>query len=195
MPAARSEDLLMTIDKAAALRVIDDYAAGGVVTAAPSPTDVFEPERLPVGDALIRYIADAREAYAGLRHCAGQLASLLLMDAIGAGGAIGDQPVLAAAEEELRAAQDSLRALAKPNTASAHADHLGQAARLFAEALKRLRDGRLRVGADRDLEIMKAGWGEMHLAARSLPGFQTVSLGQTCCAAHSEAYRREFQAN
>lgn len=160
------------------------------------PAVSFDPASLKIDDQTIRYIARAREDYADLRHCAAQLASLLLLASLGGARSLADHSMLSAAQENLVRSRCDILGETPPPCAAAHRDHLRRAAALLSAVALQARERRLDdCDIDRLLAILKEAWGEMHRAALALPGFQVVSFGQSCCAVHASANQQRFQAS
>jgi hypothetical protein len=68
----------MKSDRATILGMFERPTTGGLLgETPPAPIDTFDPASLEIDDRAVRYIVQARETYADLRHCSAQLASLL----------------------------------------------------------------------------------------------------------------------
>jgi hypothetical protein len=157
----------------------------------PAADEAFDPASLQMDDRAINYIARARATYSDLRHVAAQLASLALAATLGGGPGLCEHPMLATVRETLSALGDDLWSGAPPPVARAHCDHLRRATALFVTAADDARQAR---GVEAWLQFVHQAWGEMHAAARALPGFAVVSFGQSCCAAHAAQDQQRFQA-
>lgn len=140
-------------------------------------------------DATTRYVLATRPAFEDLRHAAGQIASLLILQATGANAAAPDHPMLAQARLSCQEARDSLAQAVATPAATHHHVHVSRAAALLAEAV---RQASLRLAKRGDDEVdaimrpLRQGWQEMHWASETLPGFETVNFGLACCAAHMQ---------
>lgn len=164
----------------------------GEPPALPSAADLGDPAPSALAcdgldDATTRYILATRPAFEELRHATGQIASLLILQATGASSATPDHPMLQQALEGCAAARDVI-AHAKPTAAAAHHHlHLRRALALVvraAEQAVRHLDKRGDHDVDAILKPLRQGWQEIHFASAALPGFEPVSFGLACCAAH-----------
>jgi hypothetical protein len=189
----------MTSDKAALLRLFESPGASNALgETPPAPIEEFDPASLETDARTIRYVVRARETYADLRHCSAQLASLLLLATIDRRAGLADHPMLGVVREGLAAIKDEVWSETAPPSLVAHSDHLRRAAILLSAATREagqkslLGDERQ---VDRLLALVKEAWSEMRAAALAAPGFQVVSFGQSCCAAHAAPYQRDLQAN
>jgi hypothetical protein len=131
-----------------------------------------------VDDATATYIVENQKCFEDLKQVASQLAGLLVLAAAGSKEALPDHPMLGAARELFREADDALRRASPTERAQRHHHHLAQAAALIGMALKE-GDGGLNV--DRMLIPLRAGYTELERAADALPGFEKVSYHRACC--------------
>jgi hypothetical protein len=131
-----------------------------------------------VDDATATYIVENQKCFEDLKQVASQLAGLLVLAAAGSKEALPDHPMLAAARELFREADDALRRASPTERARRHHHHLARAAALIGMALKE-GDGGLNV--DRMLIPLRAGYTELECAADALPGFEKVSYDRACC--------------
>jgi hypothetical protein len=131
-----------------------------------------------VDDATAAYIVENQKCFEDLKQVASQLAGLLVLAATGSKEAAPDHPMLGAARELFREADDALRRASPTERARRHHEHLARAVASLAIALKEA-DGSLNV--DRTLIPLRAGYAELERAADSLPGFEKVSYARACC--------------
>lgn len=188
----------MKSDRATILGMFERPTTGGLLgETPPAPIDTFDPASLEIDDRTVRYIVQARETYADLRHCSAQLASLLLLAAVGGGSDLAEHPTLGSVRDGLAAIRGHEWSEDAPPLALAHRDHLRRATALLNAATreagqKGIEGNDRRV--DRLVAIVKEAWSEMHAAALAIPGFQVMSFGQSCCAVHAAQYQHGFQA-
>ena len=76
-----------------------------------------------VDDATAQYILETRKAFEDLRQIAAQLSGLLVLEAAGARSELPHHPMLAAAEELWRGANDAAGSTAPTARARRHHDH------------------------------------------------------------------------
>jgi hypothetical protein len=129
-------------------------------------------------DATAKYIVENQRCFEDLKQVASQLAGLLLLAAAGSKEALPDHPVIDAARNLFREADDALRRARPTERARKHHAHLTSAANSIDLALKET-DGDLNV--DRILIPLRAGYSELERAADSLPGFEKVAYQRACC--------------
>src|SRR5277367_5772258 len=97
-----------------------------------------------VDDATATYILENQRCFEDLKQVASQLAGLLVLAATGSKEAAPDHPMLGAARELFREADDALRRASPTRRARSHHEHLARAAASIAIALKEA-DGSLNV--------------------------------------------------
>jgi hypothetical protein len=131
-----------------------------------------------VDDATAVYILENQKCFEDLKQVASQLAGLLVLAAVGSKEALPDHPMLEAAQELFREANDALRRACPTDRARKHHEHLARAATAIGVALKEA-GGSLNV--DRVLIPLRAGYNELERAADALPGFEKVSYARACC--------------
>jgi hypothetical protein len=111
---------------------------------------------------------------------AAQLAGFLVLNASGANTASPDHPMLAAAAELYRDADDGAKCARPGRRARLHHRLLLEASADLGAALGAARKG-LRV--DAVLIPLRRAYRHLWDAARELPGFEMVSFQHACCAA------------
>ena len=131
-----------------------------------------------VDDATAAYIVENQKCFEDLKQVASQLAGLLVLAAAGSKEAGPDHPMLGAAGELFREADDVLRRARPTERARRHHEHLAHAAALIGTALKGAR-GSFEI--DPILIPLRAGYTELERAADALPGFEMVSYERACC--------------
>jgi hypothetical protein len=131
-----------------------------------------------VDDATAAYIVENRKCFEDLKQVASQLAGLLVLAAAGSKEAAPDHPMLGAAGELFREANDALRRARPTKLAQRHHAYLSRAATSIGMALKQA-DAHWDV--DRILAPLRAGYAELEHAADSLPGFEKVAYERACC--------------
>jgi hypothetical protein len=131
-----------------------------------------------VDDATAVYILENQKCFEDLKQVASQLAGLLVLAAAGSKEASPVHPMLEAAGQLFREADDALRRARPTERARRHHQHLACAASSIGLALKK---------ADLGLEIdpilipLRAGYQELERAADALPGFEKVAYERACC--------------
>jgi hypothetical protein len=142
---------------------------------------------LAFDDAMRRYLAEARPAFDELRDVTSQLAGLMVLAASGAGVATTDHPMWAVATERGWAACEVVRSLRVPPPARHHHRHMVWAAEALGGTIATMREAGTRAGRlNAPLGLLKTAWQEIVHAADALPGFGTIDMQQTCCAAHAK---------
>ena len=131
-----------------------------------------------VDDATAQYIVENQKCFEDLKQVAAQLAGLLVLAAAGSKEAAPDHPMIGAARELFRDADDAVRRARPTERARPHHEHIAQAAASIGTALREA-GGRLNV--DRVLIPLRAGYTELERAADSLPGFEKISYDRACC--------------
>jgi hypothetical protein len=129
-------------------------------------------------DRTAAYIVENQRCFEDLKQVAAQLAGLLVLAAAGSKESAPDHPMLGAARELFREADDALRRASPTERARSHHEHLAQAAAFLAIALKQADGG---PNVDGTLIPLRAGYAELERAADSLPGFEKVSYARACC--------------
>ena len=137
-----------------------------------------------VDDATAVYIVENQRCFEDLKQVASQLAGLLVLAAAGSKEATPDHPMIAAARELFRDADDAVRRAQPTQRATHHHEHLARAAASIGVALRQM-DGSLNV--ERILIPLRAGYTELERAADSLPGFEKVSYARACCGQGARA--------
>src|ERR1700691_2255326 len=89
-----------------------------------------------IDDPTAAYIVENQKCFEDLKQVASQLAGLLVLAASGSKEAGPDHPMLGAARELYREADDALRHAAPTERARSHHEQLAQAAAFLAIALK-----------------------------------------------------------
>lgn len=138
----------------------------------------IEPFTRLVDDATAVYILENQKCFEDLKQVASQLAGLLVLAAAGSEEAVPDHPVLDAAHQLFREADDALRRARPTDRAQQHHHHLERAAILIGVALKEAAAG---LNVDRTLSPLRAGYSELERAADALPGFEKISYAHACC--------------
>jgi hypothetical protein len=131
-----------------------------------------------IDEATAAYIVENRKCFEDLKQVASQLAGLLVLAAAGSKEAAPEHPMLGAARELFREADDALRRARPTERARRHYDYLARAAVSIGIALSEA-DGVLNV--DRILIPLRAGYTELERAADALPGFEKVAYERACC--------------
>ena len=129
-------------------------------------------------DATAVYIVENQKCFEDLKQVASQLAGLLVLTAAGSKEALPDHPMICAAGELFREADDALRRARPTERAQQHHEHLTRAAAEIAIALKEANVG---LNVDRILIPLRAGYAELERAADALPGFEKVAYERACC--------------
>jgi hypothetical protein len=133
-----------------------------------------------VDDATVAYIFENQRCFEDLKQVASQLAGLLVLAAAGSKEAAPDHPMLEAANQLFREANDALRRSRPTERAQRHYRHLALAASAIDVALKEAERG---LNVDRVLIPLRAGYTELERAADALPGFEKVAYDRACCGA------------
>jgi hypothetical protein len=131
-----------------------------------------------VDDATAQYVVENQKCFEDLKQVASQLAGLLVLAAAGSKEAAPDHPMIGAARELFREADDAVQCARPTERARLHHEHISRAAASIGAALKEA-GGHLDV--DRVLIPLRAGYTELERAADSLPGFEKVSYDRACC--------------
>jgi hypothetical protein len=131
-----------------------------------------------VDDATAAYIVENQKCFEDLKQVASQLAGLLVLAATGSKEAVPDHPMLSAARELFREAQDGLNRARPTARGQRHFEHLLRAAAAIGDALKK---AEVRLDVDCILIPLRAGYSELEQAADELPGFEKVSYERACC--------------
>jgi hypothetical protein len=131
-----------------------------------------------VDDATANYIVENQRCFDDLKQVASQLAGLLVLVAAGSKEAQPDHPVLAAARELFREANDALQRACPTERARKHHAHLVRAVGEIGVALKKAAGG---LEIDPILIPLRAGYAELERAANALPGFELVAYDRACC--------------
>ena len=131
-----------------------------------------------IDDATATYIVENQKCFEDLKQVASQLAGLLVLAAAGSKNAQPDHPMLSAAQELFREADDAVRRARPTQRARRHHEHLARASKSIGAALNEA-GGRLNV--ERILIPLRAGYSELERAADSLPGFEKVAYERACC--------------
>jgi hypothetical protein len=145
---------------------------------------VPHPRHQAVDDETTAYILETRKSFEDLRQVAAQLAGLLVLAAAGGESAAPDHPMLQAAERLHRETIDRIQRAHPTDRARPHHFHLLEACAALNTALAAARSCLPARGKDLDpvLVPLRAGYGELQLAAAELPGFEMISFEQGCCA-------------
>ncbi|MBV9742759.1 MAG: hypothetical protein JO099_03270 [Acidobacteriia bacterium] len=131
-----------------------------------------------VGDETAAYIVGTRRAFEDLRQVAAQVAGLLVLAGAGSPSAGPHHPMLAAAEELLREAAETVRLARVPEGARRHHEYLLASAAALERALRAAKRG---VAIDPVLVLLRAAYKKLESASRELPGFAMVAFEQGCC--------------
>ena len=132
----------------------------------------------PLDDATVAYILETRKCFEDLRHVAAQLAGLLVLEASGARSELPYHPMLAAAEELYRGAEQQIQRASVSARAERHHRHLAEAASAVGQALRAAHQS---PAVDPILVPLRAAYAHLQSTAGELPGFEMVALGQGCC--------------
>ena len=131
-----------------------------------------------INDATAKYIVENKNCFEDLKQVASQLAGLLVLAAAGSKEGTQDPPVLGAARELYREANDALRRACPTEQARKHHAHLTRAAASIGMALKEAGGG---LNIDVILIPLRAGYTELERAADALPGFEKIAYDRACC--------------
>jgi hypothetical protein len=131
-----------------------------------------------IDDATAAYIFENQRCFEDLKQVASQLAGLLVLAAAGSKEALPDHPLIDAARDLFREANDALRRARPTERARRHHEHLSRAAASIAIALKQSAGS---LDVDRILIPLRVGYSELERAADSLPGFEKVAYQRACC--------------
>lgn len=139
-------------------------------------------------DATASYSISAQACFENLHGAANRMAGLLVLLAIKKSRHILDLDVQKAAAELVKAGNEEFRGLT-PTPRSLHFHrHLRKAAGLLAIALKDIDQTLSGAAGARDpLAPLRAGWEELRIASKYLPGFEIVDFEHSCCALHQTA--------
>jgi hypothetical protein len=132
-----------------------------------------------VDDATAAYILETRKAFEDLRQIAAQLSGLLVLEAAGAKSELPHHPMLAAAGELWRGANETARSASPTACARRHHEHLLAAAALLRDALSAAGQS---LAIDPILVPLRAAYSHLQAAGHELPGFEMVAFAQGCCA-------------
>jgi hypothetical protein len=136
-----------------------------------------------IDDATATYILENQKCFEDLKQVASQLAGLLVLAASGSKEAVPDHPMLDAAGELFREADDALQRARPTERAQRHYEHLTRSSSAIGVALKEARVG---LNVDRILIPLRAGYSELERAADELPGFEKVSYERACCGGRAQ---------
>lgn len=131
-----------------------------------------------VDDATAIYIVENQKCFEDLKQVASQVAGLLVLAAAGSKEARPDHPMLGAAQQLFREADDALRRARPTERARRHHVRLRRAAKRIGVAL---RVAAAAMEVDRTLMFLRAGYAELERAADALPGFEKVAYEGACC--------------
>jgi hypothetical protein len=137
-----------------------------------------------IDDATAAYIVENQKCFEDLKQVASQLAGLLVLAAAGSKEAAPDHPMVGAAAELFREADDLLQLARPTHRARRHHEHLVRAASLIGTALQAADDYLV---IDPILIPLRAGYAELERAADALPGFEKVSYERACCGRLGQA--------
>lgn len=143
------------------------------------------------GRALLSYVEAAGPVQEMLRQVLTQVAGCSLMIMTRSGPAARPEGAMQLARVAAGRAHEELRGLEVPAEAGHHFHHLSKVSEAIRGAFRALEacSAPGACDADRD-ELTRAlneAAGHLRLTARLLPGFETVDLGQACCAVHAGA--------
>ena len=136
--------------------------------------------------ATARYVVVAEPVFVTLRQVLVQAAGHALVDALAIEGRHLQDTPLTAARESLAEAMDALRAAPVSPRAAHYHHHLTAAARTLDGVLTQSRTARQGRKAAMSQALGEAE-RQLRTAARLLPGFEMVAIGEACCAGHSIA--------
>jgi hypothetical protein len=136
-----------------------------------------------IDDATATYILENHKCFEDLKQVASQLAGLLVLAASGSKEAVPDHPMLDAAGELFREADQALQRARPTERAQRHYEHLTRSSSAIGLALKEARIG---LNVDRILIPLRAGYSELERAADELPGFEKVSYERACCGGRAQ---------
>ena len=137
-----------------------------------------------VDDATAVYILETRKPFEDLRQIAAQLSGLLVLEAAGAKTELPHHPMLAAAEELWRGANEAARHTVASPRARVHHEHLLAASARLREALRAAKQS---LAIDPILMPLRAAYSHLQAAGNELPGFEMVAFAQGCCAIPARA--------
>ena len=136
-------------------------------------------------DTTACYVAATQPGFTLLRAAAVRLSGCLLLVATDTGSGDQRQVLLGSVRENFAEADDLLGPVSAPDRALHHHHHIKTALALFkrAEACARRLDGlhqdnEVKLG----LDLLSAAWRQLQFAADTLPGFEIINLGESCCA-------------
>jgi hypothetical protein len=155
----------------------------------PVVTSPAETERL--ADATLRYVVACEPVFERLRGTAMQLGGLALIIMLRREGAFDAETPRRMAADTLAAAQAVLATLAVPAAAAHHFHHVDAAAAALEDVVGVMarrpldRDGE---AARREISArLRTATEHLRHAESAMPGFETVDLRHSCCAAHATA--------
>ena len=136
--------------------------------------------------ATARYVVVAEPVFATLRQVLLQATGQALVEALAIEGRNLQDAPLISAREALAEAMDALRAAPVSPRAAHYHHHLMAAADTLEGVLSQSRTPRQgRRGAIS--QALGQAERQLRTAARLLPGFEMVALGEACCACHRSA--------
>ncbi|HWF10837.1 MAG TPA: hypothetical protein VG297_20355 [Bryobacteraceae bacterium] len=131
-----------------------------------------------VDDRTAAYAAVTLPCFEDLKQAAAQIAGLLVLAAAGSSAAAPDHPLITAAAQVQRQAEDALRSARVSKAARVHYEYLSRASAKLARVLSVL-------GAGRDaLPLLEGVYADLRAASRALPGFQMLDFERGCCGPH-----------
>lgn len=155
----------------------------------PAMTSPAEAERL--ADATLRYVVACEPAFERLRETATQLGGLALIAMLRREGAFDTETPRRMAAETLAATRAMLATLTVPAAAAHHFHHVGAAAAALEAVVGVMGWGQLdRSGEAARREIsarLRTATEHLRHAENAMPGFETVDLRHSCCAANAPA--------
>jgi hypothetical protein len=139
-----------------------------------------------IDNETVAYILVARKHFEDLRQVAAQLAGLLVLAAAGGKSATPDHPMIEAAAQLHASASDGIRNARATPRARAHHECLSRAEVALECALASARTSLGRAALSSEIESiltpLKAAYSQLQFASAALPGFETISFNQACCA-------------
>lgn len=129
-------------------------------------------------DTTVAYVLETRRCFEDLRQIAAQLAGLLVLEACGTKDCLTEQSMLAAAEQLLGGAMETIGRAAATERARRHHEHLSNAARAIRASLTAAHQGR---AIDPILIPLRTAYTQLRRAGSELPGFEMVAFEQGCC--------------
>ncbi len=137
-----------------------------------------------IDDATAAYIVVTRASFEDLRQVAAQVAGVLVLASSGSNAA-AHRPMLAAAKQLYEEGIDGLRCARVTARTRPHHHRLMAAAAAIGEALESALRGPTPSRTDdidAVLEPLRAGYAQLQLASRELPGFDLVTFDRACCS-------------